>query len=199
MSPHGSKARQREETRRLLITLGRELFAERGYHAVGLTEIAAAAGLTKGALYHHFGSKAGLFHAVVDDIAHEVASEVSTVADAEATPWDRLRAGCRAFLTAASDPGRRRILLVDGPAVLGWHEWRLLDEATSAAQLTEALATLVEHGVIEATPVEPLARLLSGAMNEAALWIARSDDPARDLAAANRSLERLLSGLRVDD
>ncbi|APU17958.1 TetR/AcrR family transcriptional regulator [Actinoalloteichus fjordicus] len=197
MSPGGSKARQRAETRRTLISISRDLFAERGYHAVGLAEIATTACLTKGALYHHFGSKTGLFHAVVDDVAHEVSAEVAAAADAADTPWEQLLAGCQAFLTAGAAPARGRILLVDGPAVLGWHDWRALDEAASGAHLAEALTGLVEQGVIEAQPVEPLTRLLSGAMNEAALWLARSDDPERDLVAVGRSLDRLLSALRV--
>ncbi|AOS66101.1 TetR/AcrR family transcriptional regulator [Actinoalloteichus hymeniacidonis] len=199
MKPARSKAQQRDETRRLLIDTGRRLFAEQGYHAVGLAEIAAAADLTKGALYHHFGSKAGLFHAVVESVQQEVAIEVAAAADAAPTPWEQFVAGCRAFLTASAAAHRQRIMLVDGPSVLGWHRWRELDEQASAAHLTEALRTLMSDRVIADQPVEPLTRLLSGAMNEAALWLAGSTDQARDLAAVIAALDRLLGSLRNAD
>ncbi|MFF9146925.1 TetR/AcrR family transcriptional regulator [Streptomyces sp. NPDC014861] len=188
-----NRAEQRAATRRALLDEGRRGFAADGYHHVVLAEVARAAGVTKGAAYHHFDSKAGLFRAVVAEVQRELGERVATAADRHDDPWEQLRAGCRAFLDAGSDPAVRRILLVDAPTVLGWDEWRALDEESSARHLTEALTTLAEAGVIADQPVEPLARLLSGAMNEAALWIARGGDPRATAA----SLDRLLSGLRA--
>ncbi|MFD3521764.1 TetR/AcrR family transcriptional regulator [Streptomyces sp. NPDC058653] len=192
----GARAQQRERTRRALLREGRGLFAEVGYGAVSLTEIVTAAGVTKGALYHHFDSKTALFRAVLRDLQKEVGDRVAAAAGAEEDSWDQLVAGCQEFITATTAPDIQRIMLVDGPAVLGWTEWREMDEASSARHLKEALTTLVDEGVIAAQPVAPLAHLLSGAMNEAALWLATSDDPA-DLADTRAALGRLLGALRA--
>ncbi|MDA3643998.1 TetR/AcrR family transcriptional regulator [Saccharopolyspora indica] len=192
----GIRAQQREQTRRTLLRESRKLFATKGYGAVGLSEIVRTAGVTKGALYHHFDSKAELFRAVLEQVQHEVAEQVAATADAETDPWAQLTAGCRAFLTASTGADVQRIMLVDGPAVLGWTEWRALDEASSAHHLTEALTALIEAGVITHQPVAPLAHLLSGAMNEAALWLAVSGHPG-DLDDTWAALARMLESLRA--
>ncbi|QFG23050.1 TetR/AcrR family transcriptional regulator [Actinomadura sp. WMMB 499] len=194
----GARSRRREQTRRTLLREGRRLFAERGYGAVGLAEIVAAAGVTKGALYHHFDGKGDLFRAVLAEVQGEVAARVAATADAEDDAWAQLLAGCRAFLTASTAPDVQRVMLVDGPAVLGWSEWRAMDEAASARHLTDALTGLVERGTIAPRPVEPLARLLSGAMNEAALWLAGSARPDRDLDDAWAALARMLEAFRAE-
>ncbi|MFI8946749.1 TetR/AcrR family transcriptional regulator [Streptomyces sp. NPDC053750] len=188
-----SRAEQRAATRQALLAEGRRRFAADGYHHVVLAEVARAAGVTKGAAYHHFDSKAGLFRAVVGEVQQELGERVATEAEGQDDLWEQLRAGCRAFLTAGTDPAVRQILLVDAPTVLGWDEWRAVDEEHSARHLTEALTALAAAGTIADQPVEPLARLLSGAMNEAALWIARGGDPQ----AGQQALDRLLAGLRV--
>ncbi|MFD4718826.1 TetR/AcrR family transcriptional regulator [Streptomyces sp. NPDC058423] len=194
---HTTRARQRELTRGALVREGRRLFAAEGYAAVGLAEIVRAAGVTKGALYHHFDGKAALFRAVLEEVQQEVAGRVAAAAGAEDDPWAQLTAGCRAFLTAGTDPEVQRIMLLDGPAVLGWNEWRALDEAASARHLTEALAGLTAEGKIPPQPVEPLTRLLSGAMNEAALWLASSHGPT-DLDDTWAALSRMLEALRAE-
>ncbi|MBB4916235.1 TetR/AcrR family transcriptional regulator [Streptosporangium saharense] len=191
-----SRAEQREQTRRALLREGRRLFAAEGYGAVGLSQIVTAAGVTKGALYHHFDGKAALFRAVLAQVQKEVGRRVAATADAETDPWDQLVAGCHAFLAASTDPDVRRIMLIDGPAVLGWQEWRALDEAASARHLAEALTGLVEAGVIAEQPVAPLTHLLSGAMNEAALWLADSPDP-QNLPDTLAALTRMLESLRA--
>ncbi|WP_445400714.1 TetR/AcrR family transcriptional regulator [Streptomyces sp. LE64] len=191
-----SRAEQRAMTRRALLTEGRRRFAADGYHAVVLAEVAESVGVTKGAAYHHFASKAGLFRAVVAQVQGELGKAVATAAEAHDDPWEQLRAGCRAFLTAGGDPAVRRIVLVDAPTVLGWDEWRAMDEDSSARHLAEALHGLIAAGVLPEQPVEPLARLLSGAMNEAALWLARTAEPGA-LDATARALDRLLDGLRA--
>lgn len=191
-----TRAEQRAATRQALLAEGRRRFAADGYHAVVLADVAQAAGVTKGAAYHHFESKAGLFRAVVAEVQHELGERVAQAAEAHGDPWDQLRAGCHAFLAAGHDPTVRRIVLQDAPAVLGWDEWRAMDEDSSARHLAEALTGLVEAGVIEDQPVEPLTRLLSGAMNEAALWLARSPGP-QALQQTERALDRLLQGLRA--
>lgn len=192
----GIRTQQREQTRQALLRESRRLFATVGYGAVGLAEIVAAAGVTKGAFYHHFGGKAEVFRAVLAEVQREVAEQVAAAADAHDDPWTRLTAGCRAFLAASTDPAIQRVMLVDGPAVLGWAEWRALDEENSARHLAEALTELIGAGVIAEQPVAPLAHLLSGAMNEAALWLATSRDPA-DLTHTWAALSRMLTALRT--
>lgn len=193
----GSRIEQREQTRRILVREGRLLFASRGYGAVGLSQIVAAAGVTKGALYHHFESKADLFRTVLEQVQGEVAETVAATAEAQDEPWEQLMAGCRAFLAACTDPDIQQIMLIDGPAVLGWSEWRALDEAASARHLADALSGLIEAGIIARQPVAPLTHLLSGAMNEAALWLAGSGDPG-DLDDVWAALSRILQGLRIE-
>ncbi|MFI6500962.1 TetR/AcrR family transcriptional regulator [Nonomuraea typhae] len=191
-----TRAEQREQTRLTLLRESRRLFATEGYGAVGLSEIVAAAGVTKGALYHHFASKTELFRAVLEQVQQEVGERVAAAADAAAEPWDQLVAGCQAFLTVSTDPAYQRIMLVDGPALLGWAEWRRLDDDNSARHLAEALTELIAQGVIAAQPVEPLTRLLSGAMNEAAQWLAAEGGP-HELADTQAALSGLLEGLRT--
>ncbi|SOD62079.1 transcriptional regulator, TetR family [Streptomyces zhaozhouensis] len=193
----GVRERQREETRRALLREGRTLFAGRGYADVGLAELVAAAGVTKGALYHHFpGGKTDLFRAVLDEVQQEVGARVAAAADVHDDEWSRLTAGCREFLAAATAPGIDRIMLVDGPAVLGWNAWRAMDEAASARHLAESLAALVEEGTLAPQPVPPLVHLLSGAMNEAALWLASSDEGPEALEETTAALLRMVAALR---
>ncbi|WP_344530942.1 helix-turn-helix domain-containing protein [Streptomyces albiaxialis] len=199
MPEQGVRERQRERTRLALLRESRRLFSERGYAAVGLAELVRAAGVTKGALYHHFpGGKTDLFRAVLEEAQREVALRVAAAAEAREDPWEQLTAGCREFLAAATAPEAERVMLVDGPAVLGWNEWRAMDEAASARHLTEALTALAEAGVITPQPVAPLVHLLSGAMNEAALWLASPSAGPGDLAHTTAALDRMLRSLRAD-
>ncbi|MGP3955649.1 TetR/AcrR family transcriptional regulator [Nonomuraea sp. 3N208] len=196
MKTRGVRAQQREQTRQALLRESRRLFAARGYGAVSLSEIVAEAGVTKGALYHLFDSKTQLFRAVLEQVQQEVAQTVAQTADVHDDLWTCLTAGCQAFLTASTAPGIQRIMLIDGPAVLGWNEWRAMDEAASARHLADVLTVLIKQGTIAPQPVAPLTHLLSGAMNEAALWLAESDDPA-DLPATQAALAQLLDALRI--
>ncbi|MFE1361610.1 TetR/AcrR family transcriptional regulator [Streptomyces harbinensis] len=196
MAEHGIRAQQRERTRLTLVRTGRELFAGSGYAAVGLSAIVRAAGVTKGALYHHFSGKEELFRVVLEEVQQEVGARVAATAGRHPDPWDQLVAGCREFLAASTAPEIQRIMLVDGPAVLGWSEWRAMDAAASARHLRDALTTLVDAGVLPAQPVAPLVHLLSGAMNEAALWLASPAAGPGDLADTQAALDRLLLAMR---
>ncbi len=183
-----TKREQREATTAALREVAARLFAEHGYAGIGLEDVAAAAAVTRGAVYHHFRSKEGLFRSVLALLHEEVGREVSAAAGPEDDPWRQLLAGSRAFLAAASHPARRRIMLVDGPAVLGWEVWRELDAENSERLLREAL----EESGIEGPELDALTVMLSGAMNEAALWRAREGDEP----AAYAALERLLEAVR---
>ncbi|WP_409490830.1 TetR/AcrR family transcriptional regulator [Amycolatopsis sp. cmx-11-12] len=191
-----TKQQQREETMEALTATARRLFAEHGYGNVGLETIAQTAGVSKGALYHHFSSKADLFRHVLSTVQHDVGEQVAQAADSAPDPWTGLLAGCRAFLAAATDPEIQQIMLLDGPSVLGWQDWRELDDESSARHLAEALTGLMTDGVLAKRPVEPLVRLLSGAMNEAAVWLAHSPDPKSDLSATMDTLTPMLESLR---
>lgn len=192
----GKRTAQREATAAALVTEARRQFTHSGYAAVRLTDIVAALQMTKGALYHHYAGKLELFRAAVMEVQQEVGERVAAAAEAQANPWEELVAGCEAFLTAHADPEVHQIMLVDAPAVLGWQEWRALDDAASGKLLVEVLESLITSGTIAQQPVEPLARLLSGAMNEAAMWLAEtsSSTALNDTTAALRGL---LNSLRV--
>ncbi|MGH2743437.1 MAG: TetR/AcrR family transcriptional regulator [Thermoleophilaceae bacterium] len=193
-----TKAEQRARTTTSLIAEARRLFATVGYERVKVADVARRAGVTTGALYHHLGSKRGLFLAVLEQVHEEVAGRIADAAS-DLEPWDQLAAGCGAFLGATTDPQVQRIMLIDGPAVLGWQAWRKLDAATSMKLLEEVITELVDEGVISAQPVKPLVHLLSGAMNEAALWLAGSESRERDLDATIAALNRFLDSLRARD
>lgn len=125
-------------------------------------------------------------------LTRAVADQVSAAAEQRSDPWDKLVAGCEAFLASNADPEIRQIMLIDAPAVLGWDEWRSMDEASSGKLLVE----LIDQGTVAPQPVEPIARLLSGAMNEAAVWLAETDSP-NALADTLAALRRLLESLRI--
>ncbi|MFS0726947.1 TetR/AcrR family transcriptional regulator [Paenibacillus sp. 1P07SE] len=185
------------ETINQLLALGKIYFAERGYADASMEELVQEAGLTRGALYHHFGSKQGLFEAVLTSLQEEIGEHVAREAEAGSDPWDELLRGCRAFITAAVEPAHRQILLIDGPAVLGWEAWRRMDEQNAMRHLKEQLQQMQEAGWLRPVPVEALAHLLSGAMNEAALWLAGLPDSTQALEETMTALEQLLSGCRV--
>jgi AcrR family transcriptional regulator len=192
-----TKAQQREATIQMLIAIGREHFTARGYAQAAAEEIVAEAGLTRGALYHHFGSKEGLFAAVMLNVASELAGRIDAATADLDDPWQMLETGCAVFLDAATDPSVQRILLIDGPVVLGWQAWRKIDAETSMLGLSTVLRELQGRGELASVPVEALVHLLSGAMNEAALWIAQADDPSAALADARAALTHLLRSLRA--
>ena len=200
---HGSqaaprtKAGQREATTAALIGVARALFAQRGFAAVGTEEIVQGAGVTRGALYHHFkGGKEELFKAVLVQISGESAARIRDAAAAKTDPWDSLVAGIEAFLDACATPEVQRIVLVDGPAVLGWDVWRAIDADYSLGLIESALQRAVESGRILEQPTDALAHVLLGALQEAAMVVARSDDPAQARQEMGTTIKRLLEGLR---
>ncbi|MGH3321030.1 MAG: TetR/AcrR family transcriptional regulator [Streptosporangiaceae bacterium] len=188
------------DTREALVAAARELFAERGYAATGTEEIVARAQVTRGALYHHFRDKADLFRAVMERIAREVAEqlidrELRRAADGPGDAWEQLRNGCQAFLDACMRSDFQRIVLVDGPAVLGHEAWDALVEEFGYSLLADWLRKAIEEGRIDPLPVPPLTRLLAALISEASLYTARGDDPARARREAGEVLDRLLAGL----
>ena len=191
------KAQRAEATRGALVAAARELFAERGYAGVGTEEIVKRAGVTRGALYHHFGDKKDLMRAVLHDLSRELAEASATAALRETDQWQQILAAVSAFLDACIDPAIQRIVMTDAPSVLGWDEWRQIDTQYGLGLTKASLEQAMETGLIARQPVDPLAHLVVGALDEAAMYISR----ARDSKAARRemgeSIERMLNGLRV--
>jgi AcrR family transcriptional regulator len=197
MNVKRTQAERTEATRDALIEAARVLFAERGYAAVGTEEIVRAAGVTRGALYHHFDGKRDLFEAVYERIEVELAQRIARGAlDAGATaPLEAMRVGAEMFLRAATEPEAQRIVLLDGPSVLGWDRWREIAAEHGLGLIEATLQAAIEAGAIAEQPVRPLAHVLMGALDEAAMLVARAEDPERMRAEVGRTLDALLAGL----
>jgi AcrR family transcriptional regulator len=196
--PPRTKAARREATTAALIAVARELFAERGYAAVGTEEIVQRAGVTRGALYHHFrAGKEELFRAALIQISAETTQLVTHAALAKQDPWDSLVAGVDAFLDACTTREVQRIMLVDGPAVLGWDVWRAIDAEYGLGIVEGALQRAMDAGRLLPHPPNALAHVLLGALQEAAMVVARADDPVDARAEMGLTVRRLLEGLRA--
>jgi AcrR family transcriptional regulator len=188
-----------EATTAQLTEAARRLFATRGYEATSLEDVVAAAGVTKGALYHHFSSKRELFRAVFEDMEREFARVCQKAYAAAGDPWDGFHAGCRAFLEATLDPGVQRICLLDAPAVLGWETVREIEAEYSLAMMETGLRHAIENGRIASRPTGPLAHMLMGALNEGAMMVARAKDQRGAMQEVAREVESLLAALASPD
>lgn len=195
MNAKSRKAERSEATRGALISTAEALFTEHGFAATATEDIVARAGVTRGALYHHFKDKKDLFRAVFIAVEERLVAEMATLAAGAGDPGLALISGAQAFLDACMDPTVQRIVLLDAPSVLGWQEWRALDEHYALGLVKAAVQEAIDAGVLAAQPVEPLAHLLLGALNEAALMIARADDVKATREEVGRSIEHLLVSL----
>jgi AcrR family transcriptional regulator len=176
-----TQAERAEATRTALITAGRDLFSERGYDDVGAEEIVRTAGLTRGALYHHFPTgKPALLEAIYERMEAESTERVAhIVLDSDMhSPLAAMKAGVASFLDECAEPGFQQIVLHDAPAVLGWERWREIAAANGLGLIEASLIAAIEAGEIRPLPVKPTAHLLLGALDEAAMLQARSTDPA---------------------
>jgi AcrR family transcriptional regulator len=174
-----TQAQRAESTRGALLAAARRLFTERGYDGVGTEEIVRAAGVTRGALYHHFGGKRQLLDAAYEQLEAESTARVARVvlgSELE-SPLEAMRAGIEAFLDECAEPELRQIALHDAPAVLGWDRWREIGAANGLGLIEASLAAAIEAGEIRPLPVKPMAHLLLGALDEAAMLVARSESP----------------------
>ncbi|SER55625.1 transcriptional regulator, TetR family [Gracilibacillus ureilyticus] len=171
-------------------------FIEKGYAQVALEDIVKDANLTRGALYHHFKNKQALFLAVFESIQRDVAEYVEAEAGKSDDLWEQLINGCRAFLTAATEANNVKILLIDGPSVLGWGVFREMDEKYSMNSLREQLIYLQENNQLKEISIDAVTHSLSGAMNEAALWIAEQRDRQKRIGEAVDTIILLLEGVK---
>jgi AcrR family transcriptional regulator len=195
--PRRTKAQQRDATLAALVTAARGLFSQRGYAGVGTEEIVKAAGVTRGALYHHFrGGKEELFQAVLVQVSAETTTAIARKAAAAGDPWDELVIGIDAFLDACTKPDMQRIVLIDGPAVLGWDLWRAIDAEHGLGLLEQAVQGAIDAGRLAPQSARAVAHVLLGALDEAAMVVARADDPVAARAEMGQTIRHLLEGLR---
>ena len=180
-----------EATRQILMDHARELFVERGYSETATPDIVAAAGVTRGALYHHFADKRGLFLSVVEREAAQVAAEIAAAAGKAVSARDALVRGIAAYFDAMAAPGRSRLLLLDGPAIMGLESGRATDRDHAEASLHSGLEAYLRETDSDLAGLEPVARLLSAAFDRAVLAIAAGE--SRE--AYEQAIIRLIDGL----
>lgn len=189
------KAERGRATRDRLVAIAVRLFAEHGYEGTSVETVLAESGVSRGALYHHFPGKDALFAAALDAVEADIAEE-TTVAGADAPDAvAALRAGCLAWVRLAGDPVVRRIVLIDAPAVLGWHRWREFEEQHSFGVLKAALQNIAAEGRFPAEHAEVFAHMLVAALNEVALLVAARDGDAAAIAEGEQAVNELLNRL----
>ncbi|MDR5001569.1 TetR/AcrR family transcriptional regulator [Brevibacillus sp. FSL K6-0770] len=182
------------ETRAKLVSAARQAFGTIGYADTSMDDLTASVGLTRGALYHHFGDKKGLLAEVVKQIDAEMDEKLATISTEAENAWEGFVCRCRAYLAMALEPEIQRIVLRDAPSILGNAYWQS-SQSQCLATMAETLRQLMEDGMIVKTDHEALARLLNGGLADTAFWLANSDAPEADLSKALQSLTALLNGL----
>ncbi len=188
------RAQKMEETRAKLIRAAREAFATKGYAAASMDELTAEAGLTRGALYHNFGGKQGLMQAVVDQIDQEMVERMLAAQARAASRWEGLLEEGVAYIEMALEPEVQRIMLLDGPAVLGDpSQWP--NQNACLLRTTQTIQALIDEGTVKPVDAEAAARLINGAAPNAALWIAAADEPRAVLPKAVEAFRQLATGL----
>lgn len=193
-----TRAEMVEATRARLLQTARRAFATRGYAAASMDELTAEAGLTRGALYHNFGDKAGLLKAVIDQIDAEMLARMRHAQAGATTLWDAFVQEGVAYIEMALEPEIQRIMLLDGPAVLG-DPSRWPNQTACLRTTTATIQALIDAGTVKSVDAEAAARLVNGAALNAALWIAAADDPPTVLARSVEAFRHLVSGLRRTD
>ena len=192
-----TQAERSAATQRALIAAARRLWGERGYAEVGTPEIAEAAGVTRGAMYHQYADKAALFRTVIEAMDVEIIERIqgSVAATQPKTPGDTMHAMANAWLDIASEPEVRQLMLTDAPSVIGWAEYREMSQSNSVEAAEQLLNAAIEAGQLRPQPVRPLALVLLGAFEEAAIYIARADDPAQAREEVRAVIRDLIDGL----
>ncbi|MBY4888201.1 TetR/AcrR family transcriptional regulator [Pantoea sp. DY-15] len=191
------RAEQVEETRGKLIEAARRAFAEKGYNAASMDDLTAAVGLTRGALYHNFGDKKGLLRAVIEQIDAELLDQMHAAGQQFTSKWHAFLAEAITYIEMSLEPEVQRIMLLDGPAVLGDpSQWP--NQTACLRTTADMLAILIEEGTVKPVDTEAAAQLINGAALNAALWIAASDEPIAALPRAVDAFRLLMSGLLVN-
>ena len=196
-TPEAQKERA-AATRTAILAVARKLFGENGYHATGTSEIVAQSRLTRGALYHHFSGKEDLFEAVFRMVAEELVTRANaSVAPLSGDLWQQVQEAFRQYLhLIAENEAFRRILLIDGPAVLGWAQWRALQSEFIASGAAQALQMLMDRGLVEQRPAMPLACMIQAALGDAAMTIAHAPAGSSAAEEAMAAFQFVLRGIR---
>jgi AcrR family transcriptional regulator len=184
-----------EATRGQLVAIATRMFAERGYEDTSIEAVLREAGVSRGSLYHHFASKEALFEAVAEEVETSVGAQTVAAASGSAGPVEALRAGFLAWIRLAGDPVVRRILLIDGPSVLGWERWRAMEEHHALGLIRAVLQLIADEGKLRPESVATLANILLASVNEVALLIARSDDREAAMQAGADAIDEMLRRL----
>ena len=184
-----------EATRGQLIAVARRMFADRGYEDTSIEGVLREAGVSRGSLYYHFASKEALFEAVAEDVETTVGAQTIAATAGADGPVAALRAGFLAWVRLAGDPVVQRILLIDGPAVLGWERWRAMEERHAFGAIRLVLQAAAPQAHLQPEMVDTLAHVLLASVNEVALLVARSDDPKAAMKSGEEAIDELLRRL----
>ena len=195
-----TQAERSAATQEALLTAARRLWGERGYTAVSTPEIAQAAGVTRGAMYHQYPDKARLFLAVLEAVEADVIERLgaAVVAEQPQTPAEALRIAADAWLEIASEPEVRQLVLLDAPSILGWAGFREISLRYGLGMTEQLLAAAIEAGELKPQPTRPLATVMIGALDEAALSIANADDPEQEKTDVGKVVRDLIDALLTD-
>jgi AcrR family transcriptional regulator len=191
------QAERRAATIEAILKAGRRLFGERGFAATTIDDIADAARVAKGAVYHHFATKEALFEAVFDLVSRDLVAEVERATRTERDVLAAMVAGTQHYFAVCAKGPTCQIILRDGPAVLGWERWREIDAEHFGGKFPRALAAAMDAGLIARQPIEPLSRLLLGAVTEAAVACAGRSDVLKAGGEYSRAFKSLLEALRL--
>ncbi|MGH3246028.1 MAG: TetR/AcrR family transcriptional regulator [Trebonia sp.] len=191
----GKRAAQGRATRGQLIEVATGLFAEHGYEGTSIEAVLAAAGVSRGALYHHFAGKEALFEAVVSAVSDQVTVKLAEAVRDCVDPVDALRTAALAWIGLAGDPVIQRVVLVDAPSVLGWDRWRAMDDGRTLGTLRAMLQVISDRGRLPAELVAPFAHMILAALDEITLVTARAADSTAAVAEARAAVEELLTRL----
>jgi AcrR family transcriptional regulator len=189
------RVEQGQATRAALIDVATGLFATNGYEATAIPAVLDAAGVSRGALYHHFKSKEALFEAVLQAVEAQATLKVIRAARGATDPLDGLRRGCAAYLAMCRDPVVRRISLIDAPAVVGWERWREIDEQHSFGLIKAAIAAIAADGRVKPELVDVMAHVVLAALLEVALLVARADEGRLAIRRGQEAVDELLTAL----
>ena len=189
---------RREVTRGAILAAAQSLFGSRSYAHVAVDQIAAEAGVAKGAIYHHFSTKADLFEVVLREVAAQILTKVQAALFQQSDAFSAMSAANRAFFVSCADPHFAQIFLRDGPSVLGWERWREVDASYFGGMVRTALHSAMEANVIIRRPIDPLVRLMLGAVTEAAIDCADSENFAETAEGYLEALDVVLDGLKPD-
>lgn len=197
------RSRQGEATREALLAAGRDLFGTRGYAETSLDAVVAEAGVTKGALYHHFSGKKELFEAVFEQVKRELSAQIASALQVfrrdpgPEDPWDGIVAACRTYIEIHTDPAVERIVLRDARAVLSPDAWRRVDSEWGAVMFRGTFRQGMNRGVFVSLPLNAVAMIVTGALAEACLLVAEAEDQAAARADTLGVVLQLLEGLRA--